>query len=60
LAITLLSDLVAGWLVRYVAAEFAWLKLIAFWSVQGLSLVLLGGLLWSFQYSGKQQSMDAS
>jgi hypothetical protein len=56
LASALLADMAAGWLVRYVAAEFAWLKLMAFWGVQGLSLALLVGLLWVFLCSNKYQS----
>jgi hypothetical protein len=35
----------AGWLVRYAGAPFAWLKLGAFWLLQGTSLLLLLGLL---------------
>lgn len=45
LAVTLLLDIAAGWLVRYVAPEFAWLKLGAFVSLQGISLLVLCGLL---------------
>jgi len=46
LATALLLDIASGWLVRYVAAGFAWLKLAAFLTVQGVSLLLLCGLLW--------------
>lgn len=45
LALAILGDIAAGWLVRYVAAPFAWLKLGAFWLLQGVSLLLLLGLL---------------
>ncbi|PNU21747.1 hypothetical protein C2E25_00520 [Geothermobacter hydrogeniphilus] len=58
LAGALLTDMASGWLVRYLAAEFAWLKLAAFWSVQGVSLVLLGGLLWEF--SGRRSRRPLS
>ncbi|MDF1580871.1 MAG: hypothetical protein P1P74_08855 [Desulfuromonadales bacterium] len=45
LAVAILSDMAAGWLVRYAAAHFAWLKLGAFWLLQGVSLLMLLGLL---------------
>ncbi|MBE0598260.1 MAG: hypothetical protein IH614_13410 [Desulfuromonadales bacterium] len=44
LAAAILADMAAGWLVCYVGAPFAWLKLGAFWLLQGISLVLLLGL----------------
>ncbi len=48
LALALLGDMAAGWLVRYVAAPFAWLKLGSFCLLQAVSLALfciLGSLL---------------
>lgn len=45
LAAAICGDLVAGYLVRFVAAPFAWLKLGSFWLLQGVSLVLMLGLL---------------
>lgn len=45
LAVAILGDLAAGWLVRYAAPGFAWLKLGSFWLLQGVSLALLLGLL---------------
>lgn len=45
LAAAILADMAAGWLVRYAGAPFAWLKLGAFWLLQGTSLVLLLGLI---------------
>ena len=44
LAISLLADMGAGWLVRYLHAGFAVLKLGAFWLLQGVSFTLLIGL----------------
>lgn len=44
LALALLSDMASGWLIRYLSPEFAWLKLGAFCSLQGLSLLLLAAL----------------
>ena len=45
LAAAILFDMAAGWLVRYAGAPFAWLKLGAFWLLQGISLLMLVGLL---------------
>ncbi|NIQ95480.1 MAG: hypothetical protein GWN87_15705, partial [Desulfuromonadales bacterium] len=45
LAVAILGDLAAGYLVRFVAPGFAWLKLGAFWMLQAVSLVLLCALL---------------
>jgi hypothetical protein len=45
LGLSLLADIGSSWLIRYVAAPFAWLKLGSFWVVQGVSLILLLGLL---------------
>jgi hypothetical protein len=45
LGLSLLVDIGSSWLIRYVAAPFAWLKLGSFWTVQIVSLILLGGLL---------------
>lgn len=45
LGLSLLADIVSSWLIRYVAAPFAWLKLGSFWMLQAISLVLLLGLL---------------
>lgn len=47
LAAAILGDLVSGWLVRYVAAGFAWFKLGDFVLLQGVSLVLLAALAWA-------------
>lgn len=45
LALSLLLDMVSGWLVRYVAAPFAWLKIGSFVTLQLVSAVLLIGLV---------------
>lgn len=45
LGLSLLADMSSAWLIRYVAAPFAWLKLGSFWVMQATSLVLLLGLL---------------
>lgn len=45
LAAATIGDMAAGWLVRYGAAPFAWLKLGSFWLLQGVSLLMLLGLL---------------
>lgn len=45
LGVSLLADIASSWLIRYVAAPFAWLKLGSFWILQAVSLVLLLGLL---------------
>ncbi|MCP3177727.1 hypothetical protein MJO47_11490 [Desulfuromonas sp. KJ2020] len=45
LGLSLLLDILSPWLIRYVAAPFAWLKLASFWTLQGVSLILLLGLL---------------
>jgi len=45
LGVSLLLDIISPWLIRYVAAPFAWLKLGSFWMLQGVSLILLLGLL---------------
>ncbi|NOY45523.1 MAG: hypothetical protein GXP50_08755 [Deltaproteobacteria bacterium] len=42
----LIGDLAAGWLVRFVAPGFAWLKLGCFWGLQATSLALVAVLLW--------------
>jgi hypothetical protein len=47
LATAILGDMTAGWLVLYAGAPFAWLKLGAFWLLQGISLLLLLGLLFA-------------
>jgi hypothetical protein len=44
LAFSLVGDIASGWLIRYLADGFAWLKLFSFWILQGTSLVLLVGL----------------
>ena len=41
---SLLADIASSWLIRYVAAQFAWLKLGSFWVLQAVSLLLLLGL----------------
>lgn len=46
LAAGILGDMAAGWLVRYVGAVFAWLKIGSFWLLQAISLFLLLGILW--------------
>jgi hypothetical protein len=43
--VAILGDMAAGWLVRYAGAPFAWLKLGAFWLLQGTSVLMLLGLL---------------
>lgn len=45
LALALLADMASGWLIRYGGALFAPLKLGAFWLLQGVSFLLLVGLL---------------
>lgn len=45
LAISLLLDILSGWLVRYVAAGFAWVKLGSFVVLQLISAILLLGLI---------------
>lgn len=45
LAASLLGDMASGWLIRYGAAEFAWLKLGSFYLLQGTSLALFAALL---------------
>ena len=45
LGLSLLLDIISPWLILYVAAPFAWLKLASFWTLQGVSLILLLGLL---------------
>jgi hypothetical protein len=41
LAVSMLGDMAGGWLIRYIAAEFAWLKLTSFWIMQGSCLLLI-------------------
>ena len=36
-----LADMTAGWLIRYVHPAFAWLKMIAFLTLQGVILIML-------------------
>lgn len=45
LAVAIIADLAAGYLVRFVAPGFAWSKLGAFWMLQGVSLALFGALI---------------
>lgn len=45
LGLSLLADIGSSWLICYVAAPFAWLKLGSFWVLQMVSLILLLGLL---------------
>ena len=45
LGLSILSDIASSWLIRYVAAPFAWLKLGSFWTLQAVSLILLFGLI---------------
>jgi hypothetical protein len=45
LGLSILSDIASSWLIRYVAAPFAWLKLGSFWTLQAVSLLLLLGLV---------------
>lgn len=52
LALSLLGDIGSSWLIRYVAAPFAWLKLGSFWVLQVVSLFLLLGLLSSLLRRG--------
>lgn len=59
LGLSLLLDIVSPWLIRYVAAPFAWLKLGSFWVLQGVSLMLLLGLLATlFQRASRQNGGD--
>jgi len=57
LAVAILGDMAAGWLVRYVGAPFAWLKLGAFWLLQGTSLLLLLGLLLALFNKDRRQAV---
>ena len=43
----------SGWLVRFVDARFAWLKLVSFWTLQGTLAFLLVGLV-MFLRSGRR------
>ena len=45
LAVAIIADLAAGYLVRFAAPAFAWLKLGAFWMLQGVSLALFVALI---------------
>jgi len=56
LAVSLLGDLAAGWLVRYAAAGFAWFKLGDFILLQTVSLVLLAALARAHFYRRRQAS----
>ncbi len=47
LGLALAGDMAAGWLVRYLAESFAWLKLGSFWLLQTSSLLLFAGLLYA-------------
>ncbi len=47
LAAGMSGDMAAGWLVCFLAPEFAWVKLGSFWLLQGTSLFLLLSLLTS-------------
>jgi hypothetical protein len=44
LAFSLISDVLSGWLIRYLNENFAWLKLISFGFFQSTSFILLAGL----------------
>lgn len=56
LGLSLLVDIGSSWLIRYVAAPFAWLKLGSFWVLQMVSLVLLLGLLSALFLKSRPQS----
>lgn len=57
LGLSILSDIASSWLIRYVAAPFAWLKLGSFWVLQAVSLLLLLGLIASlFRRSHTERS----
>ena len=56
LAAAILSDMAAGWLVCYAGAPFAWLKLGAFWLLQGTSLLMLLGLLLALFSKDRRQT----
>lgn len=56
LAVTILGDMAAGWLVRYAGPPFAWLKLGAFWLLQGTSLLLFLGLVMALCKDGHHRS----
>lgn len=45
LAVAIIADLAAGYLVRFVAPVFAWVKLGAFWMLQAVSLMLFCALI---------------
>lgn len=47
LALSLLLDVISGWLICYVAAPFAWLKIGSFITLQLVSAILLIGLVMS-------------
>lgn len=54
LAFSLVGDIASGWLIRYLADGFAWLKLLSFWILQGASLILFVGLTMGlFRSSGR-------
>ncbi len=59
LAVSLFLDILSGWLVRYVAASFAWLKLGSFVMLQLVSLLLLVGLIID-QLSNKRTAVHHS
>lgn len=60
IAATFLSSVfqeLAGYLVRYVSADFAWLKISAFLTLQvimGFLIIVLGGYLWAQSRKQKQ------
>lgn len=58
LGLSLLTDICSSWLIRYVAAPFAWLKLGSFWVLQAVSLLLLLGLLGGLFIKLQAQTLD--
>ncbi|MCF6179138.1 MAG: hypothetical protein L3J63_07090 [Geopsychrobacter sp.] len=60
LGLSLLGDIIAPWLICYVAAPFVWLKLGAFWVLQVVSLWLLVGLLSGILLKSQARPVDDS
>ena len=42
-----LADEAAGWLVRFVAPQFAWLKVAAFLTLEGVLAFMVGAVAWA-------------
>ncbi len=52
----ILGDMAAGWLIRYFAPQFALLKLGSFWVLQGVSLIMILGLLFALFRRGDRET----